>query len=358
MAANGEAAFVNPVPSVPPAAEGTRSRRVAGLDPIRGVLALIVMLHHGALPPVMYGYDATHAVLRKLKILFAWSWNGQLAVVGFFLISGFCIHYPYIRRPLPLAAFYLNRIIRLALPAAVAIVITWLARQRQPFQLDGIPIWSLWSELIYYAIYPFVLPLLRQGRWKLVLTVAYVLAGCVLLRTAVHIRYTDFGVIGTAIVGFPVWLLGARLAEEIFHHRDKFRFPIKISLLRGALFGVGGITLAIAYWGLVGLGWTLTAVSPLIYFWVREEIVRYGTLPEPRWLAVIGQFSYSIYLMHLVILGCLERFPLEKLGGNLAWAIQVAAVLGGSYLFYCLVERPSHQLSRRAMAWIGPAEKR
>jgi peptidoglycan/LPS O-acetylase OafA/YrhL len=61
--------------------------RVIGLDSIRFVLAFIVVLSHGVVP--VFG-DGT---IEKLIKLF--QPTGIAAVMGFFIISGFVIHYPY-----------------------------------------------------------------------------------------------------------------------------------------------------------------------------------------------------------------------------------------------------------------------
>jgi len=57
------------------------------LDLIRGLCAFSVVLCHTQLP-AKYASDTTRLIFHTIA-------NGPAAVVVFFLISGFCIHYPY-----------------------------------------------------------------------------------------------------------------------------------------------------------------------------------------------------------------------------------------------------------------------
>ena len=71
--------------------------KIRGLDAIRFVAALIVALNHGAAPPFAEWFGRTALWSRALAGLSAVMFNGVAAVLVFFVISGFCIHYPYAR---------------------------------------------------------------------------------------------------------------------------------------------------------------------------------------------------------------------------------------------------------------------
>ena len=70
--------------------------RIAGLDAIRFICALIVVLAHTGRPPLTAWADTS--------TWFGWFIDGSAgllfssaaAVIVFFVISGFCIHYPAI----------------------------------------------------------------------------------------------------------------------------------------------------------------------------------------------------------------------------------------------------------------------
>ncbi len=328
-------------------------QRVAGLDTLRGVLALTVFLFHRAMPPLMSGYDQSNPVLRKLNALWEWSLNGQLAVVAFFLISGFCIHYPYLKRPLFVPAFYANRCLRLALPAFAAIVLTWLTGMVKPFSPNGVPIWSLWCELLYYLFYPAFLPLIKKGRLPALLAGSFAGAVLVLALSESHTYYHEFGWWQTTLIGLPVWLLGAFLAEKVSGRPIIASGKTLLWFTRTLVLAASLVTLSLSYANFLGLGWSLTLASPLLYLWIRQEISHYTTRPEPRLLALVGGMSYSIYLVHQLILHMLAKAPLDKLGANLAWSLKIICVLGFSYGFYALIERPSHRFSRNTGSWVG-----
>ena len=127
--------------------------RVVGLDSLRFVLALIVVLGHGAAP------SFTEEFLTRFPflIIFAAIYNnvfvGQAAVMAFFVISGFCIHYPYAAgKKLKVQDFYIKRLWRIGIPAIVALGIYELI-----FNLFLGVLWSIVCEIIYYLLYPIIL---------------------------------------------------------------------------------------------------------------------------------------------------------------------------------------------------------
>ena len=332
--------------------------RVVGLDSLRAIMALVVFMFHDAAPPLMLGYDSTSSFLRKLNVLFNWSFNGQMAVVVFFLISGFCIHYPYTTRRLQPAAFYTNRALRLTLPAVAAIALTWVFKFRQTFQLNGVPIRSLWCELTYYLFYPFFLILIRQGRLNLLLVMSYGLAFTILGLSPAHDRYHEYGYLSTTAIGLPVWLLGAYFAEHASKYRPKQNLTLCVWIYRAIMVVLCCATLTASSRHLLGLGWSLTLASPFLFFWIREETTYFAAVPPPQFLERIGKFSYSIYLLHLMILFSLSKLMINRLGGNIAWCIKVTCVLGISYLFYLIVEAPSHRLSRQLGEFVSKRTSR
>src|SRR5712691_12337836 len=92
----------------PPAAR--QARHVAVFDTIRFVCALWVLFGHIGFVPVVAGIDRATRVGYLIAGAFANVVSGPAAVVVFFVISGFCIHYPLRGGAhLPLTAFSSRR---------------------------------------------------------------------------------------------------------------------------------------------------------------------------------------------------------------------------------------------------------
>ncbi len=62
-----------------------------------------------------------------------------------------------------------------------------------------------------------------------------------------------------------------------------------------------------------------------------------------------GRGAYSIYLMHPIVL-VLAGATTGGLPPIVAWGVKATALLAGVWLFYRLIERPSHSLARRLAA--------
>jgi peptidoglycan/LPS O-acetylase OafA/YrhL len=154
--------------------------RVGGLDSIRFVCAFIVVLFHfGLVSRAAFGTDPRGLAAMSRAVL-GCLFDGPAAVIVFFVISGFCIHFPFRRDPaVNIPAYYSRRLIRIGVPALVALCLwTWVGVKLEP-QDAGI-FWSIICEVEYYLLYPVLLRLrLRFGWWSLIVVsqvLAYILA--------------------------------------------------------------------------------------------------------------------------------------------------------------------------------------
>ena len=329
-----------------------RSTHYHILDALRFVLALWVAISHFGIFPLFAGVDVRTTWVRLL----AHGWNtvvfGAPAVIVFFVISGFCIHLPFIRaQELPIGRYYLRRYTRILIPVAGALCVYRLFGERLLFRgehsvLWDSPLWSLACEEIYYAVYP----LLRLARnffgWKWVLPVSFVVS---VLIYASHPQFTEwyhFGPFGTALLLLPVWLLGCLLAEqgEALVPRQSLA---RVWSWRFLAWLGSWITNLLQY--RVGIPMTVTMpwFGLLAYFWVREEI-SYGKHRNPnRYLAAAGAWSYSLYLMHIQGLAIPSRLGMPNLGYILNWFLTMFSALAFAYVFFFLIEKPSHALARK-----------
>ena len=171
----------------------SHSKRIAGLDSIRFVCALWVVFGHLGFFPAVRDLDRDHPVGMVLRALLGSLFTGPPAVIVFFIISGFCIHYPFRRaRSMPGLAFLLRRYIRIGFPAMGAVLfIRHFAPGNSAFDLSatsGTVVWSLLAEVIYYTIYPLLFLMAKRSGWLPILgktsywaaLVLFVLVGCYL----------------------------------------------------------------------------------------------------------------------------------------------------------------------------------
>src|SRR3954470_7938651 len=84
------------IPAVESQAPDLDSNRLAGVDVLRGLCILSVLLHHIHLRFTLGKYPVKHVLPEKLEQLLFWS--GLYAVIAFFVISGFLITGLSIRR--------------------------------------------------------------------------------------------------------------------------------------------------------------------------------------------------------------------------------------------------------------------
>ncbi|SEJ39242.1 acyltransferase family protein [Demequina mangrovi] len=334
-------------------------QRVVGLDAIRFVCAAVVALGHihlalaDQLSPVIGRTAAT-----GVDIAFSNGFNGPAAVMVFFVLSGFVIHLPQARgRRLDVAQFAARRYLRIVPPVAVFM----LASVALGYAPEGgywmhTVLWSVICELVYYTLYPALLasriPMARLGLGALGIALVFTALNFSQI-TSGDLSYTVFGW-WTPVIGLPVWILGAVLAER-YQRLPVLRARTMWTIRAGVLLGSAALRV-LAYHGEPYVGpfasnaITLTLLAPLIGAWLGLEVVHFQSRPGvSRTLAVLetaGAASFSLYLAHPL---ALELVPAPEGGGDLALlGVSVLAASAATAAFYLLVERPSHRAARRA----------
>jgi peptidoglycan/LPS O-acetylase OafA/YrhL len=326
-------------------------QRIKGLDSIRFICALWVMLGHFGLPlPESFIGPNTHGSLNIIGILIQLVFNGPAAVIVFFLISGFCIHYPYRNNyRIFLPAYYSRRLIRIGLPALIAIVAYKSFGKNLEAPSFGV-FWSIICEVIYYLLYPLLLNIRKSMSWKIMILTsfffAYFLAFANLDRLRTHGGgYASFGIL-TWIIGLPCWLMGCWLAEyyQIFPSVS-FRkmwairsFILLLSLIfRIATFHISSV--------FASNGFTLNIFSIFACIWLGVEIVYFQKKEPFKVLEWSGKWSYSLYVMHPLVSSIIIALGL---GSTLIFQSKYlffVFVFIISFLFYVVVEFPSHRFA-------------
>jgi peptidoglycan/LPS O-acetylase OafA/YrhL len=367
----------------------SEGNRVRALDGLRGLAALLVLVHHAVLT------SATLAEPYRGGRASGWAswvtytpahllWAGAEAVLVFFVLSGYVLTLPALAPDRPSwRSYYAQRLPRLYLPVwgslVLAVVLAhvvsrsdvagaswWLNRHNDvprravaesaalvtepSFSLNG-PLWSLRWEVLFSVLLPvFVgLALATRRRRPGVAALAGITAllGLVACGALLDSR---------ALMYLPVFGVGVLLAAN----RERgAALAERVSPPAYVVIAVGCAFLLTAYWCLLGLreghssrallavGLPLEVVGAalvMLLFAHWRPAVRLGEAPVTQWL---GKRSFSLYLVHEPIVVA-TAFLLRGRGGTpLVAGLAIPAALLAAAAFYLAVERPSHQLARR-----------
>lgn len=325
----------------------TSEPNLRSLEALRGLLAVYVLLGHAR-------WLLWDGHFRWIQEAHPWWANalayagaglryGHEAVICFFVLSGFFIHYRWVSSgQFAVKDYAKRRAHRLIPPYALALLATmlldtigwvffpslytagtgdallddsfsrmtyspasiWPALALLPgsmgrhFGTNG-PLWSLGYEFVYYAIYPLWLwTRIRLGRW------AY-LVGCA-VAIAISLAIPQ-AFVQAVFLMYPLWLAGAAMAEYMIGRRHAPK-PGLFALC--ALAGFVGFHFAKAPY----------VVVPYLLFGVGIVAFAAG-LPVAvlrlRWhraLEWLGVRSYTIYISHFPFLALVSAATFELIG--------------------------------------------
>ncbi|MEK6346324.1 MAG: acyltransferase [Burkholderia sp.] len=377
---------MNALSAAPLARPAAPDHKDALIDALRGFAALLVAYFH-CRQVVWIGMQAFHrghpslhdpnTLLAYLTFPFAW---GSAGVPVFFVISGYCIHRnialkhaasPGYRLDTP--NFWARRFARIYPVLLAALLITlaldlislqfapvshkirdigWTAFAVNLLSLQGIAgqtygsngaLWTLSLEVQFYAVYPLWFALRKRiGIAPLVAAVALVnLASAWLFERHDVQIFTSY---------WLSWTLGALIAD-LRARRAAGAAPSRGWYLAGAAgIALGCVVFHFGQYGAFQL-WSLGFAC-----YLHAAIAR----PAPSNLAVrgfawLGDFSYSLYLVHLPLFVCLGSVLFRSQLQTAIWPsfAFMAAAIPLAWAIYRLVERP-------AMRWaasLKPAAK-
>lgn len=313
-------------------------RRLDHLDSIRFVAAIWVVISHG-------GVDlkalSDHPTARLLAAGLGSSFSGISAVMVFFIVSGLCIHFPNVgNTSVSVSRFLIRRYCRIGIPLLVILLLVSQCGTRAIDRTDAV-LWSVYAELGYYSIYPLLLHVVRVAGWRGLLFVSGAVSLCVVV-----LNFHDSHVPGLGwwvwLWGLPIWISGCLLAESLA--RERRPRPIGPRMLwRATAWASGAATSYLVFHASVRIGYpvSMLAFALFAYFWLQQELQ--NPFPAWRWLERCGLASYSIYLVHGVVLAWFDGMSIPPLLSNL---LRPAMVLLATGAFYLVIEAPSHRLAR------------
>jgi peptidoglycan/LPS O-acetylase OafA/YrhL len=348
----------------------TNSARNPGIDLLRGLSILLVLLNHIGIRIRLM--DGVLAGVFPKQVLTDLTFNGSEGVIIFFVISGFLIATNSMQRwgslgTIDVRAFYVRRASRIvpclvalvvilsaldlghvpdyvirppqSLPHAVAsafgLYLNWYEAHMGYLPANWDVLWSLSIEEVFYLGFPLVCLLLRKD-WIL----APVLA-LLALSQAPALK---------SIVGNPIWrekaylpgmagiaagVLAAIVAADLASNKRKLRIALLVFGACGVFADLGfedNLFHWIGFWVLFLL--TISAACLVLGFHLQTRAVPGWSLRGTGWLQSFGRLSYEIYLTHMfVVLAVVRIFKMSHAGirWGVLWylpAIGLAWVLG------------------------------
>jgi peptidoglycan/LPS O-acetylase OafA/YrhL len=348
------------------AVPATPRDRIAGLDGIRGLAALFVVLNHVFLR-AWPGYPVDSA-----PVWAAWFIYGRFAVVVFIVLSGFSLAVAPARsgwRFDSLASFACRRAWRILPPYWAALVfsllMTWyvvaqpgwavpdgksvvvyglLVQNAVPAGIPNRAFWSIAVEAQLYLLLPLLLLLVRRvSAVAMVAGVAALVAGVGLLEPqSALIRFTpDLAV----LFAIGVLAAGITTAGERTRSRPWGVFAVAASVPVVALIAARGATWTNGHLFWVDLAWG-PAIGCLLAAVTTSRPRRLVRLLDTRPLRSLGSFSYSLYLTHAPIVIAvsyglvLGRIPPGTPTFLVLTAVLVPLTVGFARLFAAAFELP------------------
>jgi peptidoglycan/LPS O-acetylase OafA/YrhL len=343
-----------PISSVVGVADGqdAKSPRVEILGPLRGLAALAVTWLHLTSSPTLVKTE-------WLRASGTYGWHG---VDMFFVISGFVIPYSMFcggyRPRQHFGRFLAKRLIRLEPPYLVSIIVIimifYLSALRRG--VAGSELQFSTTQLLLHVGYLntfFGYPWLNDVYWTLGIEFQYYLFVALVYPLFTARRPVTRAVVVASMAAVPFLVPTPML---VFHYLGLFTlgiltFQYHIGLVSGKVFVPAVAFVAVITAVCQGLpnGLAGGATALVIAF-----------VPMPRFSVMrvfvfLGVISYSLYLLHLPIMGRVVNLR-SQFGDGLAWElglimVTLAVCVAAATAFNRFIERPVQRLSSRIKYW-------
>jgi len=361
------------------------SERILIIDFLRGLSCIGVLLYHVRVDlwigwwqitsyPQQYSSFAKAMAYLSIPTPFM-----GYAVLLFFLISGFCIHYPNTSAcPRPCwKSYFVRRFLRIYPTYFFALVFTsgisfltlnlWgdenfnirdiiraatLTQNYPPGSgtiLTNPSLWTIPLEIEFYCLYPLVFFLLNSKTYPFLWLIS-------LCASALSIFLSYQGYTWLTLTAFflwPSWLIGAWIAKL---YRDQKLNRIKL----GYLLTFTGLSLGVALmsryqnWETWTQYFAWTAFYSLFFIFCLSHtgfINRMIGTRLTKAVSWIGKISFSLYLIHFPLFklfGYLHREIFEEKPANFLISLfYLLPVIFLAWLFFKSVEDPIHQWSKK-----------
>ena len=357
--------------------------RIQGLETLRGLAAIYVLFHH-ARSFLWLGYsngylkhpDLFNLPDKLLVYFFSLFIYGHQAVIFFFVLSGFAIHFKYADRlskgdtSFNYLDYIKRRIKRIYPPFMFALLLTFVldmvGRNIYTLTIDNSPLqvvknnfnfetlllnvfflinndlnlwgsnaalWSLKYEWWFYMIYPLMFLCLKKSTLVTFLIVAILFA----ISFIKHIWPVEL--LKDIFAYLITWFLGVMLAETYFKRiRFDFLYLSPLLLILPILIFTNGKYNSF----LEDFGWALVFMSIIGFvLWLNQRKKMPSIIKKYKEL---GAFSFTLYVIHIPILILLRTIMFKNLGAASYTFVYVfvgiIVSLISAYAIHFLVEKP------------------
>lgn len=353
--------------------KGTQAPYLERLDHLRFFAAALVVLFHF--------FHAYAPDLRANNPLVSLIDEGHTGIGLFMVISGFVFTWIARDREVSYAPFLFSRFVRIyplfTFAVFLQLMISTYNEERNygflallgwlmPFRSETVPLsqyfvqlWTIWVEFQFYLLFPFLHAFaLRYGqRYLLALIGLFILIRALVFLATGSVRFLAYETIFGRMDQFLIGMLAAHL-----YLRRPGIAASPLWLLAALAAAVGGIhlfSLTVGYTDLQHPAWIVcTTLEGLLWAAVLVSYLNARVaLPRAveRALAALGAASFSIYVMHNLVIAVLKRHVgLLTLGADTftqaLWtglAVALPAVVAVAAVTYLLVERPFFGYRRR-----------
>jgi peptidoglycan/LPS O-acetylase OafA/YrhL len=350
-----------------------RSRRLPSLTSLRWFAASAVFLSHAER---LFAGTSLGPVFAKIAP------QGVTGVSFFFILSGFVLTWSH-RPGEPARSFYLRRFARVV-PAywvmcVVALIVppltynpieslhdlatrvlpltllqSWVPSR--PFYFGGNSVsWSLSDEVFFYALFPLVVgPLLALSTRAR----TAVLAGALLVAALIPVFVHDVWVIFVnPVFRFTEFIIGVCLCAQLVSG-VRLRIPVSIAATAAlAAYLAGGL----APGRLMLSAVTVLPFALLIFAAAEADLTgRTARVLHSPTLVRLGQWSYSFYLVHALVISAFVRAAdgrAEGAGGRLVVLVAAyGAAIAAAFALFRLVEHPLEKRIRHGRSAVPQEE--
>lgn len=354
---------------------------------LRGIAALIVVCFH-----YRYYLNDSFPVVDIGDILFA---NGAFGVDLFFIISGFIICYSTERiEKFPAISFAMKRFFRIYPLLFVALTLFILffdleghsiASSLVPLHADydakgptyGFhllsPVWTLTYEILFYLLFMF--SLMISQRYRQIIASTFIIGLFIFLQYKLHgtlqlsaYQKLDTKIVETikplvAVFSSPMALefaLGILLyviykATPRLSHNQQW---VANAALIVAIFAVIGLYHPNILEGHGPLNWGLPCFVLLLALLVYEK---QKGLPEIKSLIFLGNISFSLYLLHMIVIKLMRKYEIApKLFGLVVFISALVISMIAAHISFIFIEKKSARLCRTLLNklnhWANPQQ--